>query len=635
MKKIALIIFLGLITSSLFAQKNNYLIPVYKATDLDPCYDEGESDRWGYINQKGDLVVDYDYNWCSYFSGGMGLVQKGRYPNQLFGYVNSKGKRVIGCNYTSARDFSDGLAYVESGNIKEFINTSGQTVFRLNNDIISFTYGYFSQGLCVAVAKSNNKYGFINRSGSFTIPPQFDQIAYDGFSENLCAVRLDGKWGFINKSGKVVIDYQFENVRNFSEGLAAFKEGDYWGFIDIYGNTVISPAYTYVEKFSEGLCAVQMGKRYIYINRYDENVFPSKSIKQAEPFEDGVALIINDDDICQLIDLEGDIVKEISIPGITWIYNNTLEISISDYPCSEIGKSVQLDNKGNIIWKGETHYSCFPANTSITLIDNSTLSIKDIKKGMQILSYNANTKKTEFAIVKELEVHNNQQYSLTRITFINSAALYTSSNNDIELLQIEGTENHPILTTNGYKPLGNITENDKILYFFDNEIIECSILQIENNYKTVNEVFNIKLENGNSYIINNTIASPKCPFVYVKQNGTYTQIDEILKNQVSDKLDKYDYLEIPFEMIKNNTIEIKIAEQKDEISYLDHIYLQVGDQIIEPECNNTILQLIKSNNNKYHQLQKGDYFELKFILPQNIDKTTKIQLVAKGYYELN
>ena len=141
-------------------------------------------------------------------------------------------------------------------------------------------------------------------------------------------------------------------------------------------------------------------------------------------------------------------------------------------------------NTGKVIWQNKEGYHwCFPATTQIQTAD-MYIEIQNVKKGMKILSYNSQTQQVEFEKVEKLIIHNDTTYNLTRITFINSQTLYVSLNNDIELLQIEGTANHPILTTNGYKPLGDITENDKILYHseFDNKIIECSVLQVERKH---------------------------------------------------------------------------------------------------------------------------------------------------------
>ncbi len=615
----------------IMAQSSDELIPVVKNFSSNPCEDEGKSDKWGYINSQGTLIVPFKYDYCGKFSNGLGQVGK----NDLLGFINKKGKIVIGCNYDRAGNFSDGLAWVKIGNREEFINTAGQTVFRVDKSKISAVGWSFSQGLCAAKSAKNSKWGFINRSGNFAIPPQFEDVG--SFSENLCAVKLDGKWGFIDKLGKVVIDYQFDYgyiPRGFHEGLAAIEQGDYWGFIDKYGNIVISPAYSEVEDFSEGLCVVGMGLRYIYINKNDENVFPSKSLTKAESFKNGVALVINDDNVAQLIDKNGNILKSIA-KNVLEVWVGTYSKRLSSYPC-DVYKNIYINHEGKIIYESNA-IACFPENAKIPLQNGDLLPISQIKSGMQILSYNPKTLKTEYSTVKKLLVHDKQKYKLTRLTFLNSAALYASITNKLHILQIESTANHPILTTKGYKALGDITKDDKILYYneLNRKIIECSVLQVEKNYRSVDKVYNIKLENGNSYIVDNLVASPKCPFVYAKGNNDYIFVEEILKSQISDKLDRYDYVNIPFDMLKNNKLTIKISEEKDEISYIDHIYLQAGNKIIQANIKNAnILKQITKNDNTYFTLHKGESLEMVFDLPKNIDKTTEIKLVAKGYYEL-
>ena len=48
-----------------------------------------------------------------------------------------------------------------------------------------------------------SKYGYIDKSGSFVIPPQFDDC-YE-YSEGIASVEIDGKSGFIDKQGDFVI----------------------------------------------------------------------------------------------------------------------------------------------------------------------------------------------------------------------------------------------------------------------------------------------------------------------------------------------------------------------------------------------------------------------------------------------
>ena len=84
----------------------------------------------------------------------------------------------------------------------------------------------------------NNKWGYIDATGSVVVEPQFD-MAWD-FSEGLGRVRprYGGHgMGYINGKGKIVIKPQLDRAHDFSEGLACVvKEfGGKWGYINRKG----------------------------------------------------------------------------------------------------------------------------------------------------------------------------------------------------------------------------------------------------------------------------------------------------------------------------------------------------------------------------------------------------------------
>ncbi|WP_235596447.1 WG repeat-containing protein, partial [Leptospira weilii] len=111
-----------------------------------------------------------------------------------------------------------------------------------------------------------DKYGYIDKTGKFIIPSQFDNA--HSFSEGLAAVQIGKKWGFIDKTGNFVIPPQFYNANSFSEGLAAVQiceEGSdngcgkwKWGYIDKTGNVAIQPQFYNADSFSEGLAVVEI-----------------------------------------------------------------------------------------------------------------------------------------------------------------------------------------------------------------------------------------------------------------------------------------------------------------------------------------------------------------------------------------
>ncbi|WP_435932419.1 WG repeat-containing protein [Moraxella bovoculi] len=57
----------------------------------------------------------------------------------------------------------------------------------------------------LAIAKKNNKYGYVDKTGKVVVPIQYDETWF--FSEGLAGVKQNGKWGFIDKTGEVVIPF--------------------------------------------------------------------------------------------------------------------------------------------------------------------------------------------------------------------------------------------------------------------------------------------------------------------------------------------------------------------------------------------------------------------------------------------
>jgi hypothetical protein len=109
----------------------------------------------------------------------------------------------------------------------------------------------------------DGKYGYINKTGSIVIKPQF--MYADNFSEGLAAVSENDKYGYIDTSGAMVIQPQFHTANAFSEGLAAVETAGpgkdaLWGFVDKTGRLAIPAQFASVSKFSEGLCCVSIKK---------------------------------------------------------------------------------------------------------------------------------------------------------------------------------------------------------------------------------------------------------------------------------------------------------------------------------------------------------------------------------------
>lgn len=289
-----------------------------------------QSDKYGYLDETGKLVIDTLYDFADDFYNGLALVLK---DGQKF-YIDATGATKIGpLNCGSASNFSEGLARitVDSGG-RYYIDKAGTRVLdvpaelydaqlfhdglalvskqeELHNknrtaSMLIFRFGYmdrsgrlvipcsffdaddFNKG--VARVKQKNKFGLINPQGKFIAKPVYDYIY--PFAGDIARVEKGGLTGFINREGKVLIKPKYKFATDFGDGLAAVLVGDKIGFIDTKGKMVIAPEYEYAEPFSEGYAAVKAANKWGFIDTQGNKFIPL-TLEEARGFTNGMAPI--------------------------------------------------------------------------------------------------------------------------------------------------------------------------------------------------------------------------------------------------------------------------------------------------------------------------------------------------------
>ncbi|WP_338815633.1 WG repeat-containing protein (plasmid) [Bernardetia sp. Wsw4-3y2] len=89
----------------------------------------------------------------------------------------------------------------------------------------------FAQDSLLYPAIKNKKYGFIDKTGTFIIEPQYDKTFY--FKENgLATVQKDDKYGFINKNNEVIIPIIYDDFQSSNEAyyLPVINDSCYYLF---------------------------------------------------------------------------------------------------------------------------------------------------------------------------------------------------------------------------------------------------------------------------------------------------------------------------------------------------------------------------------------------------------------------
>jgi hypothetical protein len=223
-----------------------------------------QNEKWGYINNKGKIIIKPQFERAEPFSEGLAAVDDG----SKHGFINAAGKFVIEPQYELANSFSEGLAPVAKkiGGPWGYIDSKGNTIIAPRfHWAYPFHDGMAMVGIIDLESKTPHwaKMGYIDKTGSIIIEPRYDYAMH--FFEGMALIADDKPYpgydaiqnrkAFIDKKGNRVTDY-FDDADSFSEGLAAVKINRLWGYIDETGTIVIPPIYKIAPTFSEGFAPV-------------------------------------------------------------------------------------------------------------------------------------------------------------------------------------------------------------------------------------------------------------------------------------------------------------------------------------------------------------------------------------------
>lgn len=174
----------------LFFNDGLLLVGKYKETP-----DNRSIMKYGFMNNKGNLVISLQYEDAKSFSEGYAPVKKG----EKWGFVNKEGELVIPCQFDRADSFSEGLAAVCINNKWGFINKEGEIVIPcIFNSAQSFSNGY------TVVTNDKKQPALMNKQTQVLI--QFGEMPYiSGYSDGLCHISTNERVGYIDKEGHAIL----------------------------------------------------------------------------------------------------------------------------------------------------------------------------------------------------------------------------------------------------------------------------------------------------------------------------------------------------------------------------------------------------------------------------------------------
>ena len=218
----------------------------------------GSSGKRGFVDEKLDVVIPFEYDEAFPFSDGLALVKKyDEQHNAQYSLIDKAGKIVIPSEllpYEEIKDFSNGVAVAGKGNYPEtkygLINSKGEIILPVEYDEIVITSdgvvrvaidlkdGYQTE---TTVKFSTVLYGLADLSGKIVLPVEYDRI--EDFSNGVAVVEKgsypEEKYGIVNTKGKFILPVEYDDIQKFDSGVFAAKKDGKTKIVDANGTTVV------------------------------------------------------------------------------------------------------------------------------------------------------------------------------------------------------------------------------------------------------------------------------------------------------------------------------------------------------------------------------------------------------------
>ncbi len=173
-----------------------------------------DSETSYFVDQEGNKAFGTSYREARPFSENLAAVIP-MTEKDKWGYINQQGQLVIPAKYKRAFDFGEGVACVRTtDDIRVIIDRQANVLTSVSAAFD--TAQSFSDGLCA-----------VGRDKEETVSFNYVEETYD--------------WGFIDTTGKLVIDFQYDLVTPFKNGIAQVLVDGKIGYIDKTGKYIWEP----------------------------------------------------------------------------------------------------------------------------------------------------------------------------------------------------------------------------------------------------------------------------------------------------------------------------------------------------------------------------------------------------------
>lgn len=213
-----------------------------------------EDTKTGVVNQSGYVVVKPIYKQISRFDGYDNFITHPHFLNlhwihnqsdyayaivqdinNKFGVINQKGELLLKPIYDSLTYFFDGFMRIQVGQYYGLVDEDFNIVLKpIYTEINEFTDD-------IAIIKENGKYGCIDKDMEVKVKPTYDKIYFQ--QEQFLRTKLDNKWGYLDHQCNILSKPIFDYAYDFSNNIAKVIIHKKVGYLNSEGKLLVKPIF--------------------------------------------------------------------------------------------------------------------------------------------------------------------------------------------------------------------------------------------------------------------------------------------------------------------------------------------------------------------------------------------------------
>jgi len=221
-----------------------------------------KTNRVGFIDTTGKIIIAADYIDCSTFTGKYALATDTAYRT---GVIDTTGKVIVPFALQTITICQDDLFIRQTRNKKDSIS-----IVSADGKII-VPFGRYSNNARESKIFSAGGFPDGYTGGRFIWRPTApDNLAFKTY----IGVKTGEKWAAISRDGREIIPPKFDWIGIFKDGAAAMRLNHKTGLIDTLGNELIPPVYDNLMLIGDGLVVAIKDGRYGLLTRKNKVIIP-------------------------------------------------------------------------------------------------------------------------------------------------------------------------------------------------------------------------------------------------------------------------------------------------------------------------------------------------------------------------